>query len=237
MSLAHISALTKTDFKDKEIDLYKIDNPISNDFTEFALKNPVQFIFRYLNESTIDCAIEKNKNIENILKEYNLNLDYKIENVSSIIASHLIPTARYASKMYLNMGHNKDDISYSILIAASLLHDIGKIFIPKEILNKTAKLTKSERDIIEIHNKLSYEILKTTHLGLNIAKLAYEHHNYEKNIKRNPLNQTLIISDIYSALKENRPYRKALDDLRAKTIMFDMGTSGFFDVGYLKYLF
>ena len=237
MSLLRKSALLNIELNQKQQNLANVENPISDELSDVILKNPVQFIFKYLNERVLDSAIDKNPEISNLLSEYHLDLHYEIDNVSSIIASHLIPTSRLASKMYLNMGHKKEDSSYLILIAASLLHDIGKIFIPKSILNKASKLNSHEREIIEIHNKLSYEILKTTHLGLNIAKLAYEHHNYEKNIKRNPLNQTLIISDIYSALKENRPYRKALDDLRAKTIMFDMGTSGFFDVGYLKYLF
>jgi len=134
------------------------------------------------------------------------------------------------------MGHNEDEQMYLYLTQAALLHDIGKCFIPSEILNKRGKLTPKERSIIELHNQLSYEILKTTDLNSHVAQLAYEHHDYNKNLKRNHENQALTISDVYCALKEHRPYKKPLSDLCAKTILYDMGTKGSFDTRYINYL-
>ena len=163
-------------------------------------------------------------------------LEYDIENVSSIIVSHLIPTARAAHDIYYNINKNPNADDYVYLIQAALLHDIGKIFIPKSILNKKSKLTFKERQIIELHNRLSYEILKTTDLKKQVAHLAWEHHDYDNCFKKSKENQTLIIADIYCALREMRPYRKALNHIAAKTILYDMGANGRFDVGYIRYL-
>ena len=201
-----------------------------------ALNNPVQFIYRYLNPETIDRAIKLNPLIMQIVKDGGISADYNIENVSSIIASHLVPTARMVHGIYYNINPNPQSDNYFSLIKAALLHDIGKIFIPKDILNKSGKLTPKERLIIQLHNRLSYEILKTTDLKLQVARLAWEHHDYDSCFKRTPENQALIIADIYCALREARPYKKALNHIAAKTILYDMGASGKFDVGYLKYL-
>ena len=134
------------------------------------------------------------------------------------------------------MGHKKTDISYLRLTQAALLHDIGKVFIPSEILNKKGKLTFKERSIVELHNKLSYEILKTTNLHPHVAKLTLEHHDYDKNLKRNEENQALTIADIYSALREKRPYKKPINDITARAILYDMGTNGKLDTRYVSYV-
>lgn len=198
--------------------------------------NPVQFIYKYLNNDVIDNALYGNMNIQNMLNENHLSYKYNLNNVSSIIASHLVPSARTASKIYCNFSRKTDTKEGEYLVQAALLHDIGKIFIPDKILNKTGKLNSKERQIVELHNKFSYEILKTTLLKPQVARLALEHHNYDNCFKRNTLNQILMIADIYCALREVRPYKKALSDLSAKTILYDMGTKGMFDAGYIKYL-
>lgn len=201
-----------------------------------ALTQPVRFIRRYLNEETINNAIAQNPNITKILKENNLKAEFNFENVESIIMSHLIPTSKTAQKIYTKLGHTPDEASYLHLTQAALLHDIGKGFIPDEILNKRGRLNSRERLIIELHNQLSYEILKTTDLNPRVAQLAFEHHNYNKQVKRNQENQALTIADVYCALKEDRPYKKPLSDIYAKTLLYDMGTKGNFDTRYIACL-
>lgn len=202
-----------------------------------AINNPVRFISKYVNNAVINKAIELNPNIKRILEEYNLPLKFEIQNVTSIMMSHLIPTAKVTQKIYSKMGHKKEQSDYLRLTQAALLHDIGKVFIPAEILNKRGKLTPKERKIVELHNKLSYEILKTTNLHFNVAKFALEHHNYEKNVKKSHENQALTIADVYCALREKRPYKKSFSDITAKTILYDMGAKGELDSGYISCLF
>ncbi len=203
---------------------------------DLALMQPVRFIRSYANSKVIDNAIATNPNIEKILKENGLKCEYNLENLNSIIMSHLIPTAKTAQKVYRKLGHNPMENGYLHLTQAALLHDIGKVFIPSEILNKRGKLTPKERLVVELHNKLSYEILKTTNLNPKVAQLAYEHHDYEKNVKRNEENQALTVSDIYCALREDRPYKNPITEICARTILYDMGTKGSFDTKYISYL-
>lgn len=203
----------------------------SKDYEEY-----LSFIQRYANIISLTNAINKNPNIKRILEENGLECNLQIENLNSIIDSHLIPCAQTVGIMYKKLGHKKDEQNYQNLIQAALLHDIGKVFIPKEILNKKGRLTKAEREIVELHNKLSYEILKTTDLDPKVAQLALEHHDYEGNITRSVENQLLTIADCYCALRENRPYKKAMNDIAAKTILYDMGTKGNFDTRYINYI-
>ena len=211
-----------------------VEAPI--DDYQLALVQPVRFIKNYVNKDTITNAMLKNPNIARILKNNNLSCEFNLENVNSIIMSHLIPTARTAQKIYKNMGHDINDANYLLITQAALLHDIGKIFIPQEILNKRGKLSPKERSIIELHNKLSYEILKTTNLDSKVAQLALEHHDYESSITRSEENQAITIADVYCALKEDRPYKKPITDICAKAILYDMGTKGCFDARYINYL-
>ena len=203
---------------------------------ELALFQPIRFIRKYANQAVISNAISKNPNIERILKEHGLSTNFNMENINSIIMSHLVPTSKTAQRMYRAMGHNVAEINYLYLTQAALLHDIGKVFIPSEILNKKGKLSPKERSIIELHNQLSYEILKTTDLNPKVAQLAFEHHDYDKKVSRNHENQALTISDVFCALKEDRPYKKPITELCAKAILYDMGTKGNFDSRYINYL-
>ncbi len=221
---------------DLSVQQAQIINAPIQDEQYIALYNPIKFINKYLNKETIDRAIENNPNIKRILAEFNLDTSYNIESVTSIVMSHLVPTTKMAQKIYRKLGHSINELNYLYLSQAALLHDIGKIFIPSEILNKKGKLNFKEREIIELHNKLSYELLKMTDLNPKVAQLALEHHNYENNLKRSPENQILTISDIYCALREKRPYKNPINDIGAKTILYDMGTKGKFDTKYISYI-
>ncbi|MGC8943928.1 MAG: HD-GYP domain-containing protein [Caldisericia bacterium] len=58
---------------------------------------------------------------------------------------------------------------------AGLLHDIGKIELPLEILNKPGKLTSNEYEIVKLHPYYGYEILKNIRFPWPIAKVVYQH--------------------------------------------------------------
>ena len=203
---------------------------------ELALNHPTRFTSQYFNLNTIENSIKCNPNIKELLHSNHLEVKLNLNNINSIVMSHLIPTAKKAQTIYINMGHSKNEINYTRLTQAALLHDIGKVFIPESILNKKGKLTFSERRIVELHNALSYEILKTTNLHPLVPKLAYEHHDYENNVKKNHENQALMIADIYCALREKRPYKKPMNDFTAKVILYDMAANGKFDPSYIKYI-
>lgn len=112
---------------------------------------------------------------------------------------------------------------------AGLLHDIGKVRIPDEILNKAGKLTDQERSVMEAHPVEGARILVERDGTLDLAAVvAYEHHirmdggGYPKRIYTrscHPVSDLVHICDVYDALRTNRPYRDAWEHERVLDYM------------------
>lgn len=102
---------------------------------------------------------------------------------------------------------------------AGLFHDIGKISIPDNIIDKPGKLTDEEYDIIKTHPEIGYQILRAADEYSDLAIHALHHHErwdgkgYPSGLKGNdiPLFSRIIgIADAYEAMTADRPYRKKL---------------------------
>jgi putative nucleotidyltransferase with HDIG domain len=120
---------------------------------------------------------------------------------------------------------------------AALMHDIGKVNTPLEVLNKPDKLTKDEFDIMKRHVVDGAHILRRTPEMPALAPIvAFEHHlkqdlsGYPENIGSRKLNLcTMIVSiaDVFDALRSNRPYRQGLATVRIRSIMGEQGNPAF----------
>jgi putative two-component system response regulator len=102
---------------------------------------------------------------------------------------------------------------------AALIHDIGKIYIPSDILSKPGKLRDMELQLIRIHAQGSYDILKTIEFPWPIAQIAWQHHErLDGSGYPNGLNgdhilleaKILAVADVVEAMSSYRPYRPAL---------------------------
>jgi putative nucleotidyltransferase with HDIG domain len=112
---------------------------------------------------------------------------------------------------------------------AALMHDIGKVQTPQEVLNNPGKLSKEEFDIMQRHVVDGAHILRRTPEMPALAPIvAFEHHlrqdlsGYPGNIGHRSLNlctQIVSIADVYDALRSNRVYREGLPSDRIKSIM------------------
>jgi putative nucleotidyltransferase with HDIG domain len=112
---------------------------------------------------------------------------------------------------------------------AALMHDIGKVNTPPEVLNKPDKLTKGEFDVMKRHVVDGAHILRRTPDMPALAPVvAFEHHlkqdlsGYPENVGHRDLNLcTMIVSiaDVFDALRSTRPYREGLASDRVKAIM------------------
>ena len=112
---------------------------------------------------------------------------------------------------------------------AALMHDIGKVQTPQEVLNNPGKLSKEEFDIMQRHVVDGAHILRRTPEMPALAPIvAFEHHlrqdlsGYPGNIGHRTLNlctQIVSIADVYDALRSNRVYREGLPSDRIKSIM------------------
>jgi len=120
---------------------------------------------------------------------------------------------------------------------AALMHDIGKVNTPLEVLNKPDKLTKDEFDVMKRHVIDGAHILRRTPEMPALAPIvAFEHHlkqdlsGYPENIGSRKLNLcTMIVSiaDVFDALRSNRPYRQGLATARIRAIMGEQGNPAF----------
>jgi putative nucleotidyltransferase with HDIG domain len=112
---------------------------------------------------------------------------------------------------------------------AALMHDIGKVETPQEVLNNPGKLSKEEFEIMQRHVVDGAHILRRTPEMPALAPIvAFEHHlrqdlsGYPTNIGHRNLNlctQIVSIADVYDALRSNRVYREGLPSDRIKSIM------------------
>jgi putative nucleotidyltransferase with HDIG domain len=120
---------------------------------------------------------------------------------------------------------------------AALMHDIGKVNTPLEVLNKPGKLTNDEFDVMKRHVVDGAHILRRTPEMPALAPIvAFEHHlkqdlsGYPEHIGSRKLNLcTMIVSiaDVFDALRSNRPYREGMATVRIRSIMGEQGNPAF----------
>lgn len=139
---------------------------------------------------------------------------------------HSFRVAKYTAILTRELGYNNDTIEHYYDVA--LVHDIGKIGIPKSILNKPGKLTDDEFAMIKTHPEKGYEILKDISLMPDMAIGARYHHErwdgegYPKGLKGNDIPrvaQIIAVADTFDAMYSDRPYRKRMNFERAVSII------------------
>jgi PAS domain S-box-containing protein/putative nucleotidyltransferase with HDIG domain len=129
-----------------------------------------------------------------------------------------------------------EDIVEGIRMSA-IIHDIGKISIPAEILSKPGKLSNIEFDLMKTHPQTGYEILKNIDFPWPVADIIYQHHEklngtgYPRGLKGDEIlleSKILSVADVVEAMASHRPYRPALgietaleEILKYRTIYFD----------------
>ncbi len=128
-----------------------------------------------------------------------------------------------------------------VLTLCGLLHDIGKLLIPKEIISKAGKLTPAEFEIIKTHSTRGYEALKAHKLDSRILNAAWMHHErcdgsgYPQGLKGDQIAdfaKIVAIADVYDAMTSDRNYRNRICPFR---VVEEFEKDGFlkFDPGYL----
>lgn len=128
-----------------------------------------------------------------------------------------------------------------ILTLAGLLHDIGKMLIPREVLTKTEKLTKSEFETIKQHALLGYQAIKNYPIDIRVKHATLMHHErcdgsgYPhgfKAVQIEDFSKIVAIADVYDAMTSNRQYRKAICPF---DVIENLERDGFlkYDPGYL----
>lgn len=208
----------------------------SNPTIKVAPKNPTKdgFVSNPLYETfgtktEIEETAKTNPRIQAILRENNLQLQVNVEELEKLKQGHLNETRVVAAQIYSSLSPEiKQKVSLPDLQTAAMFHDYGKVLIPKNILNKTGKLTDEERKIMELHSELGYELLRNKGLSEKTLNLVKYHHQNLKGDgypqKGNDFEygidtQILTTADKYTALREKRSYKNPLGKYEALEII------------------
>lgn len=187
-----------------------------------------------------------------------LNIELEISDMIDLskIFSHLIDfqchfTASHSSGVAGTAGTLATLYSFSesgcqMMKVAGYLHDIGKLTIPTKILNKQGKLTAEEMNVIKKHPFWTYRALKNISGLEEVNSWASFHHEridsrgypFRYNGPELPLgSRILAVADVFTALTEDRPYRKAMQFKEVQELLRDMVANRGLDGGVVATLF
>ena len=140
-----------------------------------------------------------------------------VESRDRYTAGHQRRVAQLGCAIAQEMGFTSEQIQ--VIRIAGLLHDIGKISVPQEILSKPGKLTDIEFQLIKVHSQVGYDILKTVEFPWPIADIVIQHHErmngsgYPSGIKEGEIileARILGVADVVEAMNSYRSYRAPL---------------------------
>lgn len=161
---------------------------------------------------------------------------YIVDAKSSFTKEHsdgVANLARYLGELFTLPEHHCD-----MLEIAGLLHDLGKLRVPDEILEKNGKLTREEYLTIQRHSFDTYDIIKYIKGFERISEWAAQHHErvdgsgypYRNTQKTLSIESRIIaVADVFQALAQHRPYRNALAPDKILAILQEEVTDGKLD--------
>ena len=165
-----------------------------------------------------DGIIQLSKNLEETV----ISLASAFEMKDPYTAGHQRRVTEIVSAIALEMDIEQD--RFQGLRLASLVHDIGKINVPAEILSKPGKLIEPELELIRTHSKAGYDILKKINFPWPISKIVLQHHErmdgsgYPNGLSGQEIlleARIIAVADVIEAMATHRPYRASLGIERA----------------------
>ncbi len=226
--------LKRTPKKEKRVSLKGAVQINRNSYFVYADEGGKTFLNTGKDERIQKYAVKRmlalNPSIKGLLKQYKIKPEIDTKILKELTGGHMNETCNIAEGIFSVLSDNlKKELDKSVIKEASMLHDLGKVLIPSKILNKPAKLNVKEREIMNIHSTLGYELLKTQNLSPKTLELIRYHHQnlqhsgypaIETTISSDVAVQIVSISDKYSALREARVYRRRLSRLEALLILY-----------------
>ena len=140
-----------------------------------------------------------------------------VEKRDPYTSGHQKRVSKLACAIAREMGLAEEKVD-EINIAA-LLHDIGKISIPAEVLSKPGKLTDNEFNMIKLHPQVSFDIINTIEFPKSIAQIVLQHHErldgsgYPSGLSGGdirPEARILAVADVVESMSSHRPYRPSI---------------------------
>lgn len=156
---------------------------------------------------------------------------------SSFTSRHSAGVAITAERLAELLGFSPYDCK--LMLIAGYLHDFGKLAVDNEVLEKPGKLTKEEFDQMRMHTYYTYHLLNPIKQFDTINAWASFHHEklngngYPFHIEGDKLSlgsRIMAVADVFTAITENRPYRKGMERDRTVKVLYDMTESGALDL-------
>ncbi len=187
------------------------------------LYNTRQLLKAYSHPKFVKTLIKNNEKISELLESAGLKQVVYPENILNISNSHILTTTACAMNIANEMGISAAD--KKVLEEACTFHDFGKILIPPELLCKPGELTEEERNIMDLHSVLGYELLSSTGMNERVLNLIKNHHN-PMSENTDIIGQILSVADIYSALREQRSYKTSMSEKEALSLLDQKAKNG-----------
>lgn len=165
---------------------------------------------------------EKTHQIQSIFKSTIQVMAQMVETRDPYIAGHQQRVAGLACIMAGKMSMSFSEIE--TIRIAGILHDIGKIRIPLDILNRPGRILEAEYELLKIHPKTGFELLSGIPFDKPIAEIVYQHHEkldgsgYPRGLTDKEIlkeAKIIAVADVVEAMSSHRPYRAALGNENA----------------------
>jgi len=170
-----------------------------------------------LNDHLEEGVKEKTKSLEKTLQGIVIALSKTVEMRDPYTSGHQLRVAKLACSISQEIGLSEDQVNG--IRVMGMLHDLGKIIIPAEILSKPSKLTDYEFQFIKVHPQAGHDILQEIDFPWPIATAIVQHHErlngsgYPAGLSGQQIileAQILAVADVVEAMATHRPYRPAL---------------------------
>ena len=171
-----------------------------------------------------------------MLRDFAQVIAHIIDFRSRFTATHSNGVAAVAKKLSTVAGFSERECE--LMEVAGYLHDLGKLAVPNEILEKEGSLTSTELNVILKHTYYTYAVLSKINGMEDIAVWAAYHHErpdgsgypfYVKGGDFSKLSRIMAVADIVTALTEDRPYRLGMDQEEAMNVLQSMASRGRID--------
>ena len=176
----------------------------------------------------LDILREQQQRDKQLIREIIESFAKVIDMKDSYTQGHSTRVAQYTAMLARELGYDDDTVEQYYNIA--LMHDIGKVSIPDQVLNKPGKLTDEEFNTIKSHTVRGSDVLNSISLMPDIIVGAESHHErpdgkgYPKGLKGDEIPrvaQIIAVADTFDAMYSDRPYRDRMNYDKAVSIIRD----------------
>ncbi len=239
-TITRLQVRYETEKKEKEAELYYLRNvELQREISERKQIEDQLTAQEHLLEMRVKRRTTELKKSMHKLKE---SVEGTIRTLSKIIESkdpftsgHQMRVAELSQLIATEMGFTEEKAEAIFMI--SLVHDIGKICIPQEILSRSWELSELELEIVQTHPQTGYDILSEVEFPWPVAEVVLQHHEmyngtgYPKGLERDEIMieaKIIAVADVVEAMTSHRPYRtipgleKAVEEITKNSgILYD----------------